>query len=172
MSCNFVDYWSGRELHGPTQLQVEEPLERVPVYFLEGAIVPMLRPGIESLAPVTDSSIDSFSANPGRLNGFLVPGPDRTSFGLPFDGGTLWTQRVGHASVGFVSSAEGTTFTGVNLRIYAPGVTSVSVDTLGTLPQVEAGGTGSCAGCFALEPDSPWVQVGLDGLDGWTIELE
>ncbi len=170
----FVDFWTGAEWQGPMETTVQMPLDRVPLFFLDGAIVPMLRPGVQTLAPVADPSIDSFDDDAGRVWGYVVPADSATSFDLPFRGGTLWAIRLDAQQVqfGFTPSSTGTRFRGVAMQVYAPGTTRVTLEGQGTLPQASPEETATCAACFASAPDTPWVWIGIDHLDGWTVTLE
>ncbi|MGH7245052.1 MAG: TIM-barrel domain-containing protein [Phycisphaerales bacterium] len=43
------DYWSGELQEGPRTVIVDAPLERMPLFVREGAIIPMLAPGVDTL---------------------------------------------------------------------------------------------------------------------------
>lgn len=47
----WIDYWSGAALQGPEIVEVEAPLERIPLFVRAGAILPLLPEGIETLVP-------------------------------------------------------------------------------------------------------------------------
>jgi alpha-D-xyloside xylohydrolase len=50
----WIDFWSG-ELHdGPRTIEAEAPLERMPLYVREGAVVPMLPANVDTLLRRTD----------------------------------------------------------------------------------------------------------------------
>lgn len=53
----WIDYWTGRPQSGPVTLEVEAPLERMPLWVREGAIIPMLPEDIDTLLP-RSSDID------------------------------------------------------------------------------------------------------------------
>lgn len=67
----WVDWWTGDviEVEGVScqTRQVETPLGRVPFWQRAGTMVPMLRPGIQTLAPVTAGGRDSAADRPGPL---------------------------------------------------------------------------------------------------------
>jgi alpha-D-xyloside xylohydrolase len=74
-------------LVGPGEVTVPAPLESLPLFLRAGGIVPLLRPTIDTLSPVTVAGIESYADDPGRLWIRLHPGP-ASSFAL-FDGGRI-----------------------------------------------------------------------------------
>jgi alpha-D-xyloside xylohydrolase len=84
----------------------------LPLYIREGAIVPMLRETIDTLAPTTDDAIESYAIDPGILVVRVVAGSE-TAFDV-FDGSRI-TQDQGD-----VTFTPGTTFTkGVLVELIA-----------------------------------------------------
>jgi alpha-D-xyloside xylohydrolase len=84
----WVDWWQGSSLKGPGAHLVPAPLGVLPLYVREGAIVPLLRPTIDTLLPTTQPDrVDSYATTPGLLYPRVVPGPAST-FAL-FDGSEL-----------------------------------------------------------------------------------
>ncbi len=90
----WVDWWTGAltEVTEPTgqALTREAPLGTIPVYLRADTPVPMLRPTIDTLAPVADGDlIDSLATDPNPL-WFRVAarGPGDAAFQV-FDGATL-----------------------------------------------------------------------------------
>ncbi|MEO8874198.1 MAG: TIM-barrel domain-containing protein, partial [Polyangiaceae bacterium] len=49
----YYDFWTGARVAGHTDVMANAPLDTVPIYALEGAIVPMLDPAVESLYAAT-----------------------------------------------------------------------------------------------------------------------
>src|SRR5262249_32472607 len=49
--ATWIDYWSGRESPGGQEIEVQAPLERIPVFVRSGAIIPMLPDNIDTLIP-------------------------------------------------------------------------------------------------------------------------
>ncbi len=47
----WFDYWSGEKHAGPKFVEVEAPLDRIPLFVREGAIIPMLPPDVMTLVP-------------------------------------------------------------------------------------------------------------------------
>ena len=54
---------------------VDAPLGRLPLFAAEGAIVPMLRPTIDTMSPATEPDVDSYANDPGVLWPRIYPGP-------------------------------------------------------------------------------------------------
>ena len=165
---NFVNFFTGEWVQGPTEKGVQVPLDEVPLYLLEGAIVPMLRPGVETLLPTTDNTISSFANDPGRLWGVMVPGVEQSSRKLPFGEGQLWVDGGSEVTVGFAAGENTPRYTGVHLKVYAPGAAGIRVDGV-DLPRLDSGEVASCTRCFAI--DGPWLLLGLDRLTPFTGEI-
>src|SRR5260370_5921338 len=47
----WFDYWSGEKGVGPKFVEVEAPLDRIPLFVREGAIIPTLPPDVMTLVP-------------------------------------------------------------------------------------------------------------------------
>ncbi len=105
---SWVDWFDGSVHQGARRETVAAPLEKLPLYLRAGAIVPLLRPSIDTLAPATDPDVDSYANDPGLLYARVVPDSAATSFTL-FDG-TRLTQERSNASLA-VSATPGATFT-------------------------------------------------------------
>jgi alpha-D-xyloside xylohydrolase len=83
----WVGWFTGDVVEGGGEITVDAPLSALPLWLRAGAIVPLLRPTIDTLSPTTDASVDSFVGDAGILYPRVVPGP-ASSFAL-YDGGTL-----------------------------------------------------------------------------------
>jgi alpha-D-xyloside xylohydrolase len=81
-------WWTGATLDSG---EVDAPLTQLPLFVREGALVPMLRPTIDTLAPTTDATVDSFAQRAGDLWVRVVPSTSGSRFEL-YDGALL-TQR-------------------------------------------------------------------------------
>ncbi len=57
-------WWDGAELVGEI---VQTPLTALPLFIRAGALVPMLRPGVDTLSPAVDPGVDSYGDDPGAL---------------------------------------------------------------------------------------------------------
>ncbi len=75
----WIDFWDGvawsPDARG--EIEVDAPLAKLPLFLRQGAIVPMLRPTIDTLAPATDPNVDSFANDAGPLWALIAPGPPR-----------------------------------------------------------------------------------------------
>jgi len=47
---SWVDYWTGNILEGGHRVEVQAPLERIPIFVKAGSIIPMMNPETETLA--------------------------------------------------------------------------------------------------------------------------
>ncbi|HUS33520.1 MAG TPA: hypothetical protein VMZ53_33690, partial [Kofleriaceae bacterium] len=87
---------------------VAAALDELPLYIQRGAIVPMLRDTIDTLAPATVSGIESYANDPGLLVVRIAPGP-HSAFTL-FDETKIEQQL--EAGVTTVDYTPGKTFVG------------------------------------------------------------
>ena len=69
-----MDYWSGRVHRGPTTLEVDAPLDRIPLFIRAGAIVPMLPEGVETLVRRHEDMADDIVALDDRRVVEVWPG--------------------------------------------------------------------------------------------------
>lgn len=101
----WLSWWDGAIHEG--EVEVEAPLETLPLFVRAGALVPMLRPSIDTLAPTVTSTVDSYSNDPGLLWVRVAPAPDaeRRDFEL-FDGATVWQRAGGALELGYTPGAE------------------------------------------------------------------
>lgn len=90
----WFDWWTGEAIEGGAERMVDAPLDMLPLYLRAGAVVPMLRATIDSLAPTTEPErVDSFVTEPGVLHVVIGEGADG---GLVLWDGTV----VEHAAEG------------------------------------------------------------------------
>ncbi|WP_338035051.1 TIM-barrel domain-containing protein [Labilithrix luteola] len=101
----WIDWWDGTPFtsDGRTEISIDAPLEKLPLLLREGAIVPMLRPTIDTISPADDPTVDSFARDAGGLWTRLVPGPSR-SFAL-WDG-----TKIERLADGTLATTTGTVF--------------------------------------------------------------
>jgi alpha-D-xyloside xylohydrolase len=52
---NWIDYWTGKRYSGRQTLAAEAPLDRIPVFVREGAIVPKIPEDVMTLVPPLDA---------------------------------------------------------------------------------------------------------------------
>lgn len=85
----WLDWWTGEHHEGGRVIAVAAPLDTLPLFVRKGAIIPMLRPTIDTLAPTDEPErVDSYATDPGVLHVRVVPGDEPSSFTL-FDGTRL-----------------------------------------------------------------------------------
>jgi alpha-D-xyloside xylohydrolase len=84
----WFNWWDGSELGGEPGaiVEVAAPLTTLPLFLREGALVPMLRPTIDTLSPATDPQVDSYATEAGPLWVRVQPGTGRFTL---FDGTVL-----------------------------------------------------------------------------------
>ncbi|MCB9733694.1 MAG: glycoside hydrolase family 31 protein [Deltaproteobacteria bacterium] len=92
----WVGWWDGDVHVGPTTEAVAAPVGTLPLYLRAGDVVPLLRPGMDTLAPATDAGVESFANRPGRLWPRAVAGAagavtiwDGASVSVADDGGVI-----------------------------------------------------------------------------------
>jgi alpha-D-xyloside xylohydrolase len=96
---DWLSWWDGSVHHGMETVQA--PLEVLPLYLRKGGAVALLRPTIDTLAPATDTGVDSFANDAGIL--WVRAAPDAQT--------TLYDGTQITVSSTSVSVAPGTTFT-------------------------------------------------------------
>jgi hypothetical protein len=96
------------------------PLDRIALYAREGAIVPLLRETVDSLAPATDPDVDSYADDPGVLTVRLYPGDGRRAFETL--GGTTITVE------GDTVTLTGDHFTGYVFELHGRGGEPVRIE--------------------------------------------
>ena len=107
---DWLSWWDGSAHSGTFDAPAD--LDTLPLFIKRGAIIPMLRPTIETLSPVTTSSIDSFATDAGVLYVRVATGP--SSQLAVYDG----TQLV--QSTSSVTYTQGSVFTkGVMFELIA-----------------------------------------------------
>jgi alpha-D-xyloside xylohydrolase len=133
----WINWFSGEIHEGPTTITQAAPLGTLPLYMKKGGIVPLLRPTIDTLAPVAEeleSDIDSYATTPGMLYPVIFPG-DASSFEL-FDGALIGQEATETGLT--LSSSDGSEFAhGVVFTVIGFGDTAPAsvVDGETALPQ-------------------------------------
>jgi len=85
----WYDWWTGTKYMGPGTQTVPADIGTLPLFVAEGGIIPMLRDTIDTLAPATDSGVDSLVNDSGVLTVRIAPGARKTL--TLFDGSTIAT---------------------------------------------------------------------------------
>jgi alpha-D-xyloside xylohydrolase len=150
---NWIDWWTGEVRAGGGSITAQAPLQTLPLFLREGAIVPMLRPTIDTLRPTTQpAQVDSYATAAGEIWARVAPGAAST-FTL-FDGAEIGQARANGAVT--LTSKDGDEFNGgVMFEVVAMGqkpsaVTDrgVALADQGTLAALEAASSG-----WAFAPD-------------------
>ena len=89
----WIDWWDGSVYEGGRTITVDAPLDKLPLYMMEGGIVPLLRPSIDTMAPTTEPGrVDSYADTPGVLYPRIAAGP-ASAFVL-FDGADIRQEKT------------------------------------------------------------------------------
>ncbi len=102
----WVSWWTGEIVNGPTTAKIDAPLDRLPLYARAGAIVPLLAPDVDTLAPASDPGVVTAEMRADRLGIRWFPSGDRV---FPMQDGTVLTGHGG--SLAIASSPRRRTYT-------------------------------------------------------------
>ncbi len=108
----WLDWWTHQPVGLPdaaTVIDVALPLGQSPMYVRAGALIALLRPTIDTLAPTTDATVDSFAGKPGRL--YVLATPGKPAARTLYDGTQLSsTALTGFDPAAFFSAQKGSDF--------------------------------------------------------------
>jgi alpha-D-xyloside xylohydrolase len=153
---HWYSWWDGAELVGPQMaVQVDAPLNTLPLFLRAGALVPMLSPTIDTLAPSMDPGVESFAANAGTLWVRAQPGADSTF--TVFDG-TALTQRDGR-----LTATAGSRFN-TSVIWEVRGVGRPGLVTHGGAPLSESASLDSVTSGFSFDNGVLLIKTPMDGL--------
>jgi alpha-D-xyloside xylohydrolase len=85
----WLDGWTGETMEAPPgglSFEADTPLERIPFFLRGGAVIPRLRPEVDTLAPAEAPGVDSAANEPGRLWVWVAGPPRRRETFEVFDG--------------------------------------------------------------------------------------
>ncbi|MBM4319598.1 MAG: glycoside hydrolase family 31 protein, partial [Deltaproteobacteria bacterium] len=161
----WLDWFSGEVASGRGSVVRAVPLDEVPLYLAEGGIVPLLRPGVDTLATAVVAGVDSWAARPGPLGARLFPGP-RPRERTVFDGARIAAHRdeaAGEVAIGLVA---GQRFSGWQLAVEWRAAWGTEQPPARVLrdgsPLARAGSAqeaGECASCWFHEVASGRVRI-------------
>jgi alpha-D-xyloside xylohydrolase len=84
----WIDWFDGTRFEGGEEVTIDAPLGKLPLWLRAGGIVPMLRPGIDAIAPTGQPDrVDSMATEHGALHPRIAWGPS-SSFAL-YDGSMI-----------------------------------------------------------------------------------
>ena len=158
----WADWWTG-EVHegGGGEVTLAAPMDRLPLLLGEGGIVPMLRPTIDTMSPVSAPGIDSLADGAGVLSVRVFAG-DGSVFTL-YDGTEL--EASADAEALHLSARAGSVFAGgVLFEAIASGPAPASVTADGrALAEVAVDALSEVDSGWAWEEATGgtlWVKVG------------
>lgn len=76
----FFDWFTGETVEGPTVVERDVPFDRISLYVRAGAVIPLLRETVDTLATATDPDVDSYADDPGVLTVRVYPGEGTVRF--------------------------------------------------------------------------------------------
>ena len=137
----WVDWWTGEVIAGGQTVTRPAPLETLPLLVRAGALVPLLRPDVDTLSAVSGEFTEAVAVTaiePGPLYVRTSPGPAHT---FTLHDGTVVSQML--TSDGFtLERVSGERFTGdVVFEIVAMGASPASVSVSSWSWDAALGGT-------------------------------
>jgi hypothetical protein len=172
----WLDIWTGELVEGPAEVQRPAALDTIPVFLRQGAIVPLLPTGIDTLLPATAEGVSSFDdATDFRL--WIYPGAPRSesfyngvsvSVTTPVDGGGVTASVVlGSPQTGrdprFAKLPQTVTLifevAGSDL---ADGPGALRLEREGVQTELLEGGP-DCVDCYVFDAARHQLSVMLDG---------
>ncbi len=138
----WVDYFTHEVREGPERFDMDVPLERIPLFYRAGAILPMLRDdfdggAIDTLAEASDPGVVSYMDHMDELRVRIVPGDADSSF-TAFDGTAIDVTPGDTISIAVTPGAQ---FADIVLEVLWPGEpAAVLVDGVATDDWTYVGG--------------------------------
>jgi alpha-D-xyloside xylohydrolase len=138
----WIDFWSGELREGPATMEVDAPLDRIPLFVRAGAIIPLLPEDVETLVRRHEAMAADVVAMDDRRVLDVWPGDSgsvQTWDGLAAELGTdngRAVLRVGSETARPVEirlrgrELAGLRVPGADVRVDAPGVTVITFPTL------------------------------------------
>lgn len=110
----WIDWFTGDVVTGPASFERPLALAELALYAREGALIPLLRDDVDTLAPTTDPTVTSTALDPGVLTVRVFPSASPTSFAL-FDDTALTQSWAGDTLT--VTTTPGTTYGAMRLDV-------------------------------------------------------
>ncbi len=126
----FVEWTSRTLFTGPSMVEVPAPLERLPLFLVEGELVPLLDAEVQTLAPAEDPSVVTEASRAGVLDVVIALGPVKDASLTLADGTTLTVHR------GLVFPNDGYLPAASDEAAYASCEACALTDSSGALPRV------------------------------------
>ncbi len=90
----YVDLDTNKAFTGPSEATIDAPLAKLPLFLVQGSMLPLLDPSIQTLGAATEPSVVTPATVADRLDVIVALAPSQSaSFTLP-DGTTLTAQRT------------------------------------------------------------------------------
>ncbi len=158
----WIDWWTSAAHDGGTRIQIDAPLDTLPLFVRAGAIVPLLRPTIDSMSPTTDPArVDSYATTAGVLYPRIAPGDasDMTLFDQTHLAQRLDAQALTLDYTPGDEFQSGAVFEVLGIGARASGVTEggSALPRFATVAELEAAGSGWTTDAGAL--GSLWIEV-------------
>jgi alpha-D-xyloside xylohydrolase len=109
----WVNWWSGEVLQGGRYVEVDAPMDQIPLFVRAGALIPMLPPDVDTLVERTDEIADDVVTLDDRRLVQVWPGRDA---GGTVDGITVTTAPAGRNGLRLSVSADRTLPLEVHLK--------------------------------------------------------
>jgi alpha-D-xyloside xylohydrolase len=154
---DWIDWWNGQVHAGGHTETVDAPLEKLPLYLRRGGLVPLLRPTIDTIAPASSPSVDSYATTAGVLYVRVGAGADADR--VLYDGAHL-TARFSPRSATLTSAPGSELTSGAIFELLgAPAAIAVRLDgtsapTFPSLADLE-----SSVGGWAIEGGTTFVKI-------------
>ena len=157
----WADWFTGEVLGGDRTVEVDAPLEKLPLLMAEGAIVPLLRPTIDAIGPTGQPDrVDSLDTDAGVLWPRIFPGP-ASAFEL-FDGARIEQEQT--ASGVTIRWSDGAEFDqGAIVELVAFGAAAPASVTL------DGEALAPAADLEELEADGGWLHDAEAGGSVWVV---
>jgi alpha-D-xyloside xylohydrolase len=169
----WFDWFDDVVYEGPAKVTTDVSLDRLVLLVREGAIIPLLRPTIDTLAPATAPGVESYANEPGVLHVHLWPGEGESNFQVVL-GPTLSMVPLAEGVRVLFAGVTGA-FSGLHFEIHGKhlvgdgGSLDCTSDEEIPLSIVEAEELGSCTGCQFWDAEAAILHVIPEDLDGAII---
>ncbi len=165
----WIDWWDGSLVTGPQDLDVEAPVGKLPLYIRRPAIVPMIRPTVETLTETTSPDIDSFWGSRPRVWGRIVPAANTSQDFFLHDGSRLDCDQDTSGHIQVVLS-PGVIYSGLRIEIYAPQAAEIRLNDQLVNEASSQEELATCTACF--HRNGPWVEVAVSDSERNMLSVE
>jgi alpha-glucosidase (family GH31 glycosyl hydrolase) len=127
----YLEWTEGTIASGPGTTTVPAPIDRLPMFLVEGQILPMLDPSVQTLAPSTDPTIATEASVADRLDVIVALGAGGSATRTLPDGTVLTATRS-------AATMTGNTTTAADASALATCDACSLMDTFGQVPRIRA----------------------------------